>query len=113
MSTTRPTLEHVVFRFRPDADPAAVDEANAAADAFLASQPGFQGRELARRPDGAFVDLVWWTDRASAEAATAAYFADPASAAFGAIIDPDSVESGHLDVVRTTRVHTAADASAA
>ena len=112
MSTPRSTIEHVVFRLVPDADAAAVDAANAAADAFLARQPGFQARELARRPDGTYLDLVWWTDRASAEAATAAYLADPASAQFGAVIDPASLEFGHLDVVRTVGVRPAAESTA-
>jgi hypothetical protein len=94
-------LEHVTFRLVPQADQSSFAAANAAADGFLAAQPGYRGRTLARRADGAFVDLVAWTDRASAEAAAAAYLADPASAALTALIDQASLEFQHLEVVRS------------
>lgn len=35
---------------------------------FLARQDGFLRRELLRGPDGAWADLVYWADRASADA---------------------------------------------
>jgi hypothetical protein len=92
-------LEHVTFRLMPETDQAALDAASSAADAFLAIRPGFLGRALTRRADGTYVDLVSWRDQGSAEAASAAYLADPVSAGFGRIIDPTSLEAQHLDIV--------------
>lgn len=38
-------------------------------DSFLAKQPGFLRRDLLRGEAGGWVDIVWWVDRAAAEAA--------------------------------------------
>lgn len=92
-------IEHVSFRLRPDVDPAAFAAADALADTFLAAQPGFVWRTLTDAGDGSYIDLVGWTDRSLAEAASAAFFQDAAAAAFGALIDPDSVVSRHLAVM--------------
>lgn len=97
--TTATVIEHVRFRLRPDVDAAEFARADALADAFLSAQPGFVWRALADGDDGSYVDLVGWTDRSLAEAASAAFFGDAAAAAFAALIDPASVESQHLAVV--------------
>lgn len=73
-------------------------------DVFLARQPGFVRRDLLRGRDGEWVDLVEWTDRASAEAVAKAAAQSPVCLAYfrlmvgGNDLDPASGVS-HFDRV--------------
>jgi hypothetical protein len=96
------TIEHVTYRLRPDADRIEFVEANDAIDAFLARQAGFEARQLAEAQDGTWIDLVWWADRASAEAAAQAFTGAPEAAAVSGLIDPEGMVFRHLDLVRET-----------
>jgi hypothetical protein len=102
------TIEHVTYRLRPDADRIAFVEANDAVDAFLARQAGFEARQLARDPDGTWIDIVWWADRSSAEAAARAFVEAPERVAVAALVDPEGIVFRHLDLVRDTPVELAA-----
>lgn len=51
--------------------------------------------------DGTYVDIVWWTDRDSAEAAAAAAFPTvPEAGAMMSMIEPEGMELRHLELVR-------------
>ncbi len=95
VSTTTVT-EIVLFRFT---DKAAAPAALAAIQTFVSAQPGFVSRRVFASADGAFVDLVEWTDRASAEAAARAIDIVPSLAAAMAAIDGPSVQMGHYGEV--------------
>jgi hypothetical protein len=94
------TIEHVTYRLRPGADRLAFVEANDRVDAFLARQSGFEARQLAQDADGTWIDLVWWADRSSAEAAAQAFARAPEAIAVSGLIDPDGMVFRHLDLVR-------------
>ena len=64
-------IELAPFRLRAGASEAALLEASDAVQDFLAGQPGFVRRELARGADGRWADVVLWTDQASVDAAMA------------------------------------------
>ena len=53
---------------------------------FLARQPGFLGRRLARRPEGDWVDIVEWASPEAAQAAAQTFPAAPEAAAFMGVI---------------------------
>jgi hypothetical protein len=95
VSTTTVT-EIVLFRFT---DTAAAPAAMAAIQTFVTAQPGFVSRRAFVSGDGAFVDLVEWADRASAEAAAQAIGTTPSLAAAMAAIDGSSVQMGHYGEV--------------
>jgi hypothetical protein len=92
------TIEWAPFRARPGVTD---DDVRAAAAAiqgeFLARQPGFLRRELLRAADGGYVDLLWWKDAASAEAAMSKVGDSPACARYFALMagdpsDPSAVQ---------------------
>lgn len=93
-------VEQVVFRLRPGTRSATFVEANDAVDLWLAKQPGFRGRQLSVAGDGTYVDIVWWTDRDSAEAAAAAFPGVPEAGAMMSMIEPEGMELRHLELVR-------------
>jgi hypothetical protein len=80
-------IELAPFRLRDGVTEAAL---LAAADAiqrdFLARQPGFVRRDLARGEDGRWADVVYWADGASAAAAMAAAMASPSCGAYFALM---------------------------
>jgi hypothetical protein len=66
-------IEWAPFRVREGVTEAALlDAAEAVQRDFLARQPGFLGRELARGADGSWADIVRWADASAADAAMAA-----------------------------------------
>jgi len=102
---TRGVIEWAPFRL---ADGVTEDQLLAAArqlqDVFLAHQPGFVRRELLRGTGGGWVDLVEWSDRATAEAAVRAAAESPTCLTYfrlmagGDQVDPGSGVS-HYDRV--------------
>jgi hypothetical protein len=61
----------------------------------LRRQRGFLARSIARGGDGGWTEIVHWLDRASAEAASRSLAANPAVAAFTALIDRPSLRSDY------------------
>lgn len=94
-----PTVETVHFRFRPDVDEHARDAALAASSRFLAEQPGFQRRLVARRNGGDWLDLVEWDSRPDALVAAAAFSSAEEAAPFTRSLVAESVTMDHIDVV--------------
>lgn len=82
---------------------AGVDErqfVRAADDAMtvLRRQHGFLARSIARADDGSWTEIVHWLDRASASAASQRLAGNPDAAAFAALIDRPSFQSGYYPV---------------
>jgi hypothetical protein len=92
------TLEIVSFRLKPGTE-AGFLAGNDLISAWLAGQPGFLSRCLARRDDGGWIDLVRWQSREQALAAAARIMADIGDCEAMQAIDPASVDMGHAAVV--------------
>lgn len=74
-------LEVVISKPKAGATLEQVLEADKAVDAFVRAQPGFVSREVAISADGEVFIIVHWASLADAEAAGAAFMADPAGQA--------------------------------
>jgi len=61
-------MELVTFAIFEDAEPGFL-AANAAVNDWLRRQPGFLSRQLVRKDDGGWIDLVIWTNEAAAKSA--------------------------------------------
>ncbi len=94
-----PTVETVHYRFRPEIDESSRAAALAASSQFLAEQPGFRRRLVARRDGGDWVDLVEWETRHDALVAAAAFSSAEVAGPFNQSLDSGSVTMEHLDVV--------------
>lgn len=96
--STAPCIEIAEFALRPDTTAAALRDALAGLDAFLASQPGFIRRRTLR--DGTqCADLVEWRDRASADAGAQALMQSPVAARYFALLDLANVRMRHFEVI--------------
>ncbi len=74
-------LEVVITKPKAGATLEQVLEADKAVDAFVRARPGFVSREVGISADGEVFILVHWATLADAEAAGAAFMADPAGQA--------------------------------
>jgi hypothetical protein len=107
--TPNMVIELAPFRLKPGV----TDEALARASEdlqrdFLASQPGFLRRELLRGRDGEWMDLVHWTDDASASAVMGAIAGSPVCHRYFALMaDADTGDPAagvkHFHAFRTYR----------
>lgn len=72
----------------------------AADDAMMAlrRQHGFLARSIARAEDGSWTEIVHWLDRDSARTASERLATNPNAAAFSAMIDRPSFQSGYYPV---------------
>ena len=77
-----PTVETVHFRFDPEIDETAREAALAVSSQYLAEQPGFRRRVVARRDGGDWLDLVEWDTRHDALVAAAAFSSAEEAAPF-------------------------------
>lgn len=91
-------LEIVTFRLKPGAEAGFAAANNLVAD-WLARQPGFVNRCLARRDDGGWVDVVRWRSREQALTAAGRIIAEIGDCEAMRAIDPASVEMGHAAIV--------------
>ncbi len=85
---SRPIVETARIALAPgktEADLVAASDAFQAA--FLDHQPGFLRRELLKRDDREFLDLVHWDSRAAAEAMMAQAMTSEACGAYFAVMD--------------------------
>ena len=64
---------------------------------FLAGQPGFLSRELIRKADGEYVDIVHWRSQADVEAIMAKVENSPACATYFSVMDM-SEGTGSIDL---------------
>lgn len=69
---------------------------NAFQTGFLSAQPGFMRRELVRKKNGEYVDVIHWRSQADADAVMAKAPSSPAVQAFFSVmdVDPSQPETG-------------------
>ena len=92
------TMEIVSFRLRPGTE-AGFAASNRLISDWLARQPGFVSRCLARRDDGSWVDVVRWRSREQALAAAGRIMSEIGDCEAMRAIDPASVDMGHAELV--------------
>ncbi|WP_051333972.1 antibiotic biosynthesis monooxygenase [Mesorhizobium sp. WSM3224] len=92
------TLEIVTFRLKPGTEAGFVASNGVMTD-WLARQPGFLGRQLGRREDGAWVDVVRWQSMEHARAAADRITAEIGDSEAMQAIEPASVAMSHAAVV--------------
>jgi hypothetical protein len=97
---TAEILELVLFRALPGV---ADSQVLAAADALqrdVEGLPGYLSRRLLKAGDGTWVDTVRWTSLDAALAAAGAIEAKPSAHAFMQIVDPQSIQMLHAQLVQ-------------
>lgn len=64
--------------------------------AFLSGQDGFKGRDLVRRRDGTYVDIIRWQSKAQADAVFQRAQSSEAAGQYFSVMqfDPDNMEEG-------------------
>ena len=88
-------VEWAPFRALPGVPDAAILEGSDALQRdFLAHRRGFVRRELLRRPDGEWVDVVYWEDQASADEAMKAAADSPVCAMYFHMMVPEDGQPG-------------------
>jgi hypothetical protein len=94
---TGQVIEWAPFALKDGVDEAALMAASRALqDGFLGRQAGFVRRELVREAAGRYVDIVWWSDLAAAEAAMSQAMASAACGGYFALmrLDPENPAAG-------------------
>jgi proteasome lid subunit RPN8/RPN11 len=91
-------LEVAKFAVAPSVDEAEFLTAAAQSSEALKALPGFVARRLARSDDG-WLDIVEWTDAASAQKAAGVFHTLPDAQPFCAMIDMGSATMSHCAVV--------------
>ncbi len=92
------TLEIVTFRLKPGTEAGFVASNGVMTD-WLARQPGFLGRQLGRREDGTWVDVVRWQSIGQARAAADRIMAEIGDSEAMQAIEPASVAISHAAVI--------------
>ena len=91
------TLEIVTFRLKPGTEAGFVANNGIMTD-WLARQPGFLSRQLGRREDGTWVDIVRWQSMEQARAAADRIMAEIGGSDAVQAIDLASVDMSHAEV---------------
>jgi hypothetical protein len=91
------TLEIVTFRLKPGTEAGFVANNGLMTD-WLARQPDFLSRQLGRREDGVWVDVVRWQSLEQAKAAADRIMAEIGGSEAVQAIDPASVNMMHAEV---------------
>jgi heme-degrading monooxygenase HmoA len=94
-------VEVVRFRLAHGASESSFLEENRKAQAFVAQQPGFVGREIARGDDGGWLVIVRWRSAADADASFSKFVAAAEMQPFMALLDGASMEAGRYTVVQS------------
>lgn len=75
-------VEVSIFQFKADVDEAAALRLAQSVNDFLISNDGFISRKCSKTPEGQWVDVIYWKNRAMAEAAAEKAFHNPTCLAF-------------------------------
>jgi hypothetical protein len=88
-------IEWAPFRLKPGIDEAALIEASERLQsAFLERQDGFIRRELVRRGEGDYVDVVWWQTMAAAQKAMQLVADSPTCGSYFAVMASNDAGAG-------------------
>jgi hypothetical protein len=98
-STQTVVLEIVSFGALAGVSSAQMLDAARDVMAWLHTQPGFLGRKLAQTETG-WIDIVTWASLPDAQAAANAFTSNPAAQAFGALIDPATIDMRHANLLQ-------------
>jgi hypothetical protein len=109
MAVGTTVVEWAPFRLKPGIDEATLlDRSARLQEEFLSHQQGFVRRELLKGDDGGWVDLVYWTDQASADAIMSALGNSAAAGAYFALmIGADAADpAGGVSHFRQVRAYS-------
>lgn len=94
---TTPVLEFAAFRLAEGATQAALLAASDALQGELSRAfPGFLSRDLIHDGSGGYADVVWWANRADADAAMKAVMENKVALAYFALMAVDGTEVRHF-----------------
>lgn len=92
---TDQVIEWAPFRLRTGVDESTLLAASERLQAeFLDHQEGFVRRELVKRADGEYVDVVWWRSLEAAEKAMARVAESPTCSAYFAVMGTNDANAG-------------------
>lgn len=103
---TDQVIEWAPFRLKPGVDEATLLEASERLQTeYLDRQAGFVRRELVRRADGEYVDVVWWQSLDAAQKAMEHIAESSTCSAYFAVMGANDTSAGdgvlHFHSVRT------------
>ena len=86
----RQTVEWAAFQLKKDVSEQALLQASGELQQnFLQKQPGFIRRELLKKSEGSYVDILWWKTRKYAEQASDKVMQHPACLGYFQLMDAD------------------------
>ena len=91
-------VEMVLFELNEGVSQAEGKKAMQALSSFVTKSPGFLGRKTSIGEDGQFLDLVYWTDLASAKTASEKVMQDESMIPHFAVIKQESMIFKHFEV---------------
>jgi len=95
---TANTIEMVLFQTNEGISTEQGKEAMKGLAEFISIQPGFVARKTSIAEDGQFLDLVFWTDLASAKAASERAMKNEALLKHFSVIDEKGMTFKHFEV---------------
>lgn len=98
-STQDPVLEIVTFRLIDGADAVTFLKAAHGTEKVLRDRGSVVRRYLVQDENGQWTDVIEWTSMTEALSAAEAVMQTPDFAAFGAMIDPNTVEMRHAPIL--------------
>ncbi len=94
------TIEIVMYRAKPEVSDAHLTELSDGFQRELDGFPGYIRRRLLKDDDGIWIDIVDWNSMEEAMRASEQINASPLAAAFGELVEGESVKVMHLSPVR-------------
>lgn len=90
-----PTVEWAAFQLKKDVtEQTLLKAADALQQKFLQAQPGFIRRELLKKGEGSYVDILWWTTKKDAKEASEKAMNCRACLEYFQLMDTDSLNPG-------------------
>lgn len=96
------TIELVLFKTKPEYSNETVIKRAEKVNAVLDKYDGYISRKLAITEDGQWMDLVYWTNQESAEKASKDILENQLGQEYFDVIDMNTIETTHLNVVIDT-----------
>jgi len=103
MNQQATVVEVVVFDLNEGVNPEEAKEAIRSLNDFVSEQPGFVERRTGIATDGKWIDIVYWTDLASAERASEQLMKDPASQQVVGLMNSETMLFKHFELFNAHR----------